>query len=270
MILSWQFILMIVISSLFLAWFLYRPVKSNLSDDDSNIAINKQRQAELEIDFNQGYIESAQYQEAESEIISTLASELKSSPAKNINIEPLKWLALIVLSIGILSLLVYSQLAPKIIPNSDAALTEPLSMSESIQKLQDYLIENPNDFQALKMLGLAQVGVGNIDDSIGTFESAFELNPNDIDLLLQFASAIAANQDGMFYGKSQTLIEKALSIDPQSIQVLYFAGIVSAHQSDMDGAIGYWQKALYLMPSSHPDRNIIEEALSTVLNLQVK
>jgi cytochrome c-type biogenesis protein CcmH len=38
----------------------------------------------------------------------------------------------------------------------------------------------------------------------------------------------------------------------------------------MDGAIGYWQKALYLMPSSHPDRNIIEEALSTVLNLQVK
>ena len=56
MILSWQFILMIVLSSLFLAWFLYRPVKSNLSDDDSNIAINKQRQAELEIDFNQGHI----------------------------------------------------------------------------------------------------------------------------------------------------------------------------------------------------------------------
>ena len=270
MILSWQFILMIVISSLFLAWFLYRPVKSNLSDDDSNIAINKQRQAELEIDFNQGHIESAQYQEAESEIISTLASELKSSPAKNINIEPLKWITLIVLSIGILSLLVYSQLAPKIIPNSDAPLTEPLSMSESIQKLQDYLIENPNDFQALKMLGLAQVGTGNIDSSIESFERAFEVNPNDIDLLLQFASAIAANQNGMFYGKSQTLIEKALSLDPQSIQVLYFAGIVSAHQSDLDGAIGYWQKALYLMPDSHPDRNIIEEALSTVLNLQVK
>ena len=64
-------------------------------------------------------------------------------------------------------------------------------MSESIEKLQDYLIENPNDFQALKMLGLAQVGIGNVDDSIGTFESAFELNPNDIDLLLQYASAIA-------------------------------------------------------------------------------
>ncbi|WP_416694809.1 c-type cytochrome biogenesis protein CcmI [Candidatus Pseudothioglobus sp. Uisw_050_01] len=270
MILSWQFIVMIVLSSLFLAWFLYRPVKSNLSDDDSNIAINKQRQAELEIDFNQGYIESAQYQEAESEIISTLASELKSSPAKNVTIEPLKWITLVALSIGILSLLVYSQLAPKIIPNTDTTLTEPMTMSESIEKLQDYLIEDPNDFQALKMLGLAQVGVGNVDDAIGTFEIAYELNSNDIDLLLQFASAIAANQDGMFYGKSKTLIEKALSLDAQSIQVLYFAGIVSAHQSDLDGAIGYWQKALYLMPDTHPDRNIIEEALNTVLNLQVK
>ena len=269
MILSWQFILMIVLSSLFLAWFLYRPVKLSLSDDDSNIAINKQRQVELELDLSQGHIESAQYQEAESEIISTLASEL-SSPAKNITIEPLKWLILIVLSTGILSLLVYSQLAPKIIPNSDAALTEPMTMVESIEKLQDYLIENPNDFQALKMLGLAQVGTGNIDESIQSFEEAFVINPNDIDLLLQYASAIAANQDGMFYGKSKTLIEKALSLDPQSIQALYFAGIVSAHQSDLDGAIGYWQKALYLMPDNHPDRNIIEEALSTVLNLQVK
>ena len=177
---------------------------------------------------------------------------------------------LIVLSIGILSLLVYSQLAPKIIPNTDAASTEPMTMSESIEQLEDYLIENPNDFQALKMLGLAQVGIGKINDSIESFESAFELNPNDIDLLLQYASAIAAKQDGMFYGKSKTLIETALSLDPQSIQVLYFAGIVSAHQSDLDEAIGYWQKALYLMPESHPDRNIIEEALNTVLNLQVK
>lgn len=270
MILSWQFILMIVLSSLFLAWFLYRPVKLSLSDDDSNIAINKQRQVELEIDLSQGHIESAQYQEAESEIISTLASELKTSPAKNITIEPLKWITLMALLIGILSLLVYSQLAPKIIPNSDAALTEPMTMVESIEKLQDYLIENPNDFQALKMLGLAQVGTGNIDESIQSFEEAFVINPNDIDLLLQYASAIAANQDGVFYGKSKTLIEKALSLDPQSIQALYFAGIVSAHQSDLDGAIGYWQKALYLMPDNHPDRNIIEEALSTVLNLQVK
>ena len=270
MILSWQFILMIVLSSLFLAWFLYRPIKANLSDDDSNIAINRQRQNELESDISQGLIEQAQYQEAEEEIISTLASELNNNESKNITIKPLIWSTIIVLFVAVLSLSVYSQLAPKIMPNTDNGINEPLSMTESISKLENYLIENPEDFQALKMLGLAQVGTGNIDKSIESFEKAFLINPNDIDLLLQYASAIAVNQDGKFYGKSKILIEKALSLDPQSIQVLYFAGVVAAHQTDLDQARDYWQKALYLMPESHPDRNIIEEALDTILNLQVK
>ena len=143
-------------------------------------------------------------------------------------------------------------------------------MSESIETLKDYLIENPEDFQTWKMLGMAQVAIGNLDDSIDSFENAFEINPDDIDLLLQYSSAIAANQEGQFLGKPQDLIEKALTIDPQSIQVLYFAGIVAAHQADLDLAKEYWQKALYLMPDSHADRSVIEDALETILNLQVK
>jgi cytochrome c-type biogenesis protein CcmH len=143
-------------------------------------------------------------------------------------------------------------------------------MSESIETLKDYLIENPEDFPTWKMLGMAQVAIGNLDDSIDSFENAFEINPDDIDLLLQYSSAIAANQEAQFLGKPQDLIEKALTIDPQSIQVLYFAGIVAAHQADLDLAKEYWQKALYLMPDSHPDRSVIEEALETILNLQVK
>jgi len=88
--------------------------------------------------------------------------------------------------------------------------------------------------------------------------------------LLQFASAIAASQDGQFDGKSKVLIDEALSLDPQSIQVLYFSGIVAAHGGNFIGAIEFWEKALYLMSNDHPDRKIIEEALGMVLNLQVK
>ena len=142
-----------------------------------------------------------------------------------------------------------------------------MTMSDSIQQLQNFLEENPDDFQALKMMGLAQIGIGNVDESIQVFEKAYLINPNDIDLLLQYASAIAAKQDGQFDGKSKVLIDEAFSLDPQSIQVLYFSGIVAAHEGNFDGAIEFWEKALYLMPAEHPDRNIIEEALDTVTNL---
>jgi len=270
MIYSLQMILMIVISSIFLAWFLYRPIKTNLSDKDSNIRINQQRQNELASDMRLGLIEEGYYQEAKDEIIGTLASELKSNESNNLEIKPLMWSFIIALFIAILSLSLYSQLASKEIPNSLDKSIEPLRLSESIESLKDYLIENPADFQALKMMGLAQIGIGNVDESIETFESAYLIDPNDIDLLLQYASAIAASQEGQFDGKSKTLIEEAFILDPQSIQVLYFSGIVAAHEGNLNAAIEFWQKALYLMPEDHPDRKITEEALETILNLQVK
>ena len=270
MIYSWQMILMIVISSIFLAWFLYRPIRTNLSDKDSNIRINQQRQNELASDMSLGLIEEAYYQEAKDEIIGTLASELKSIESNNLEIKPLMWSFIIALFIAILSLSLYSQLAPKEIPSSLDKSIEPLSLSESIETLKDYLIENPGDFPTWKMLGMAQVAIGNFDQSIETFESAYLINPADIGLLLQYASAIAASQEGQFDGKSKALIEEAFILDPQSIQVLYFSGIVAAHEGNLNGAIEFWQKALYLMPEDHPDRNTIEEALDTVLNLQVK
>jgi len=268
-ILAWQFIIMIALSSAFFAWFLFRPISQSLSGDESNIAINQQRQDELKSDVNQDLIADDQYRVAESEIINTLATEIRDEKKESIAIKPLSWTLAIILILSIFSLGIYSQLAPKMIP-SIQSLSESMSMSDSIEKLQNFIEENPDDFQALKMLGLAQIGIGNVNESIKAFESAYLINSKDIDLLLQFSSAIAASQDGKFDGKSKVLIDEALSLDPQSIQVLYFSGIVSAHEGNLNGAIEFWEKALYLMSNDHPDRNIIEEALSTILNLQVK
>jgi cytochrome c-type biogenesis protein CcmH len=260
---------MIALSSAFFAWFLFRPISQSLSGDESNIAINQQRQDELKSDVNQDLIADDQYRVAESEIINTLATEIRDEKKESIAIKPLSWTLAIILILSIFSLGIYSQLAPKMIPSSQS-LSESMSMSDSIEKLQNFIEENPDDFQALKMLGLAQIGIGNVNESIKAFESAYLINSKDIDLLLQFSSAIAASQDGKFDGKSKVLIDEALSLDPQSIQVLYFSGIVSAHEGNLNGAIEFWEKALYLMSNDHPDRNIIEEALSTILNLQVK
>jgi len=150
MIFSWQMILMIVLSSIFLAWFLYRPIRINLSDEDSNIRINRQRQNELASDMSLGLIEEAYYQEAKDEIIGTLASELKSIESINLEIKPLIWSFIIALFIAILSLSLYSQLAPKTMPSSLNKSIEPLSLSESIETLKDYLIENPEEFPTWK------------------------------------------------------------------------------------------------------------------------
>ncbi len=266
MIFTWQFVVMLILTSLFLGWFLFRPIKRGISHIDSNIAINKQKQEELTVDINQGLIDEEQFKAAESEIVSTLANELKNSNSESIAIQPVYWSIAIFLLVSLMSFAIYSQLSPKILP-SEQSFSQPITMNDSIKQLQNFLEENPDDFQALKMMGLAQIGIGNVDASIKFFERAYLVNPNDVDLLLQYASAIAAKQDGQFNGKSKVLIDEAFSLDPQSIQVLYFSGIIAAHEGNLDSAIEFWEKALYLMPTDHPDRNIIEEALDTVSNL---
>ena len=269
MIFSWQLLIMLILSGIFFTWFLFKPVKSGLSHNESNIAINKQRKEELELDINQGLIDDDQFQVAESEIVNTLANELRNNNKDNIEIKPINWSIAIFLCLSALSIALYSQLSPKFLPGSQV-LSEPMTMDESIEKLQSFLDENPDDFQALKMMGLAQIGIGNAEESIKAFERAYIINAKDIDLLLQYASAIAATQEGQFDGKARVLIDQAFKLDPQSVQVLYFSGIVAAHEGNLKVAIELWEKALYLMPVDHPDRNIIKEALDTVLNLQVK
>ena len=103
MIITWQFIVMLFLTALFLGWFIFRPIKRGLTDIDSNIAINKQKQEELTVDINQGLIDEEQSKVAESEIISTLANELKSSNSESIAIKPLSWSIAIFLLIGVMS-----------------------------------------------------------------------------------------------------------------------------------------------------------------------
>ena len=190
----------------------------------------------MAVDINQGLIDDEQFQVAESEIIYTLANELKDMSTNSIEIKPMNWSFAIFILLSALSIIIYSQLSPKFLSDSQV-LSEPMSMDDSIEKLQTFLEESPDNFQALKMMGLAQIGIGNVDDSIQTFEKAYQINSLDIDLLLQYASAIAASQEGQFDGKSKELIEEAFNLNPQSEQVLYFSGIVAAHEGDLKVAI---------------------------------
>ena len=120
MIITWQFIVMLFLTALFLGWFIFRPIKRGLTDIDSNIAINKQKQEELTVDINQGLIDEEQFKVAKSEIISTLANELKSSNIESIAIKPLSWSIAIFLIIGVMSIAIYSQLSPRILPSEQS------------------------------------------------------------------------------------------------------------------------------------------------------
>jgi cytochrome c-type biogenesis protein CcmI len=114
MIFSWQFLIMLIMTCLFIGWFLYRPIKSGLSQDESNISINKQRQEELEIDINQGLIDDEQFQVAGSEIVNTLANELTNNNKASVKIKPINWSIAVFICLSALSIALYSAVVTKV------------------------------------------------------------------------------------------------------------------------------------------------------------
>ena len=265
---EWPFLVMIVVSIGFLAYFLLQPLKTNISDDASNIAIGKQKKQELADDVKKGLMSKSMYQLAEDEITHTLASELIQDSSVPVIINPLRWVITLGVIIVFASVSTYAFLVPKNDSNTLSELSSGLTLEQSVQSLETYLIDNENDGRAWKMLGLAQFNLGNTDSAITSFERAYFLIPNDIDMLLQYASIIASTQEGDFSGAPQSYIDQALAIDPNSVNALYLVGIVAANNGDLLLAEKSWQKALNMLSDGHPDRVVIEGALKTVRNFE--
>jgi cytochrome c-type biogenesis protein CcmH len=265
---EWQFLLLILASSGFVAYFLYRPLKVNISDDASNVAIGKQKKQELADDVTKGLISESLYQEAEDEITYTLASELSQDSGDIVAINPLKWAIALSVIIAIVSVLTYAQLAPKQGSSAVIEMSPSLSLEQSVESLKAHLDDNPENGKAWAMLGLAEFNLGNTDKALASFAKAYSLIPNDIDMLLQYASVVASTQDGDFAGEPQSLIDQALEVAPDSVHALYLVGIVAANDGDLLLAEQSWQKALYLLPVEHPDKAVIEGALNTLRNFE--
>ena len=265
---EWQFLLLILASSGFVAYFLYRPLKVNISDDASNVAIGKQKKQELADDVTKGLMSMSLYQEAEDEITHTLANELSQDSGDSVAINPLQWAIALSSIIAIVSVLTYAQLAPKHGSSAVIEMSPSLSLEQSVASLKTHLDNNPENGKAWSMLGLAEFNLGNTDKALMSFEKAYSLIPNDIDMLLQYASVVASTQDGDFAGEPQSLIDQALEVAPDSVHALYLVGIVAANDGDLLLAEQSWQKALYLLPVEHPDKAVIEGALNTLRNFE--
>ena len=182
----------------------------------------------------------------------------------NITVNTLFWSVIIVIFIAISSLLFYDHLKPTLLLENSDDIQESVSLSDSIISLEAHLKNNPEDSESWKMLGLAKFNLGEFSSSIESFEKAVVINPDDVDILLQYANVLVAMQESSFVGKTKSIIDKVLKIDPQSIHALYLSGVVAVNQSDIIAAKKFWQKALYLMPENDPDREILQQAIKMI------
>jgi cytochrome c-type biogenesis protein CcmH len=92
------------------------------------------------------------------------------------------------------------------------------------------------------MLARSYTVLGRFDDALPAYARASELQPNNPQLLADYADAIAATKGSANNPQSIALIERALRSDPRHIKALALSGTVAYERSDYGKAITEWQK----------------------------
>ena len=267
--LSIYMLLMLILAFAWIMWFVYRPLASNHLDlQQSNVDLGKQRLLELEQDLNQGLISQQQFAQAQEEVSTTLALELEQSEAQvqvaNNQAPSVTSNVLVLVALVVISVSAYWYLAPGFTPQlaSSQSAQAPLSLSESAQQIEQHIQDNPQDAGAYQMLGLTYFELGEMEKSLKAYESAYQLEADNVQLLVEYASAVVSSNNNQFNSKSAQLIKRALELDPNSADALYLAGVFATSIQDLNLAKNLWTKALSVLEKNSPDYQILQSMLA--------
>ena len=242
---------------------LKRPTQIT-SEQEKTLPVYRQQFSELEQDLTNGLLTDEQYQTARHELERRVLEETGSIETSSMTSGGLVNLRFVALSVAMIipaaSGVLYWTLG------NPAAMTHPAASPMSAQsgagderqmmeglntlmeRLKKKLEQNPNDATGWAMLARSYMAMERYADAVPAFDKAFKLNPNDADMLADYADALGIHQGRKLEGKPETMIEKALKVDPNHVKALMLAGTMAYNRKDFALAVKDWERARTNLP----------------------
>jgi tetratricopeptide (TPR) repeat protein len=151
---------------------------------------------------------------------------------------------------------------------NDKPLTVDPSESDPVeQQYRDKIAKDPNDVAAMSALANYLGNTGKIEEAITWYEKALIITPDDMDLRLDFASALAA---GGKLRDSELQYKKVVEAQPQNAFALL--GLARLYRSwsppRLTEAVTYYQQAVDVAGDSVV-RDVAQEELSAITGTPV-
>ncbi len=205
---------------------------------DSNLGLYDDKLAELEADLGEGRIDHEQYQSARQEIDHELLHDIPEASRDTASIHYAAQLkrhpglaVLISVFLPMVALLVYMQLGM----HASTTMQHPAqqmqtqqastpSVEEMTRQLAERIQQQGGSQEEWAMLGRAYKHLGQYALSAEAFEQAVKLNPN-AQLMLEQSESIALANNQRFTPEARALVMRALEMEPDNVNVLWFAGV---------------------------------------------
>jgi len=253
--------------------------------DQRNIAIARQRLAELKEQLQAGALTQALYDEQLVELEQALSDDLdiqsqaKTSPTgrrrgalagAEASKSSGRWMAFVlVLAIPLVAGALYwtlgnyqslSQVDQPAAANQAAPELE--QMKNMVAGLAERLKEQPNDAMGWTMLGRSYKYLQQYPKAVEAFEHAYRLIGDQPEIMLLYADALAFASNEQMAGKPAELVFKALAMEPNNVTGLWLGGMAKAQTGDFAAAMALWEKLEAQLPQGSEAQQEIQVLLA--------
>jgi cytochrome c-type biogenesis protein CcmH len=135
-------------------------------------------------------------------------------------------------------------------------------MEDVIGSLESRLAGNPDDIEGWKMLARTQMTMRNYAAAADALEKALELEDGKVaQTMVDLALAILSRDNTPIEGRTKSLIDSALALEPNNPAALFYSGVAAANSGDTDTAARHWEILLGLNPPEEI-RGILEQRIA--------
>lgn len=276
---------LIGLASLFIALpLLNRPSTADApGQDDLNLQVFRQRLAELDGDLAAGFLDQDQYDASRRDLERELIYDLDGTPdgtkvssagqgRDRAHRYPALALTLVALvSVG--AVLAYLQLGEReIIPRIEAMAGTPHgggapgegapSLEVLVKGLAERMEQNPENPEGWLMLGRTYVAIGQASKALVAIERAYKLAPEETNVQIAYAEALAANNGNQLQGRPAELIRTVLAKDPGNPSARWLDGMFAYQQARYSDAVEAWQGILNELDPSGEEANQMRQMIA--------
>jgi cytochrome c-type biogenesis protein CcmH len=228
--------------------------------DAFNIAILRNQLKELDADLEAGLLQQEQYELARNELQKRVLDEVSSAepqmqPENRASRTPaiLLGVAVPALAVGL-----YFLLGNPIALTPESAANAPEMTQAQIDGMVSTLaqrMEKQPDPKGLALLARSYASMGRFSDAAATYGKLAALEPQDADVVVEWADTLAMAQGRSLDGEPEKLIARALAINPDHPKALALAGSVAYTHKDYAAALKHWRHLMTVVP---PDSQLAQ------------
>ena len=241
-------------------WFVLRPLlrtppAAGVSLQALNVALYREQLRELDAELAAGSLSATDHEAGKREIEARLLEDVGDGEQANENRKPSRKSAWAMgLGLPVLATAIYLvagtpvALLPQVEPMGDQAASSQ-QIEEMTTQLAQRMQAEPDRVEGWVLLARSYMALCRFDEAASAYANAVQRAPEDAQLLVDYADALAMKQGRRLQGEPETLIAKALKLEPDNVKALALAGSAAFDRQAYRDAIRHWERVLTLVPA---------------------